>query len=176
MKEPIVETGRLRLRAFRDADAPMILELLNDPDWLRFIGDRKVRTLDDARGYLRKLHDTYARHGFGLYLVERRADGEPLGMCGLVKRDTLRDPDLGFAFLPRHRGVGYAEEAARAALAHAAKDLHLARLAAVATPENTRSASLLEKLGFAREGRTSWNGNENDVVEIWGKTLPTAPP
>ena len=176
MEDPIAETERLRLRRFHESDAPMVLELLNDPQWLRFIGDRQVRSLDDARGYLRKLADGYERNGFGLYLVERKHDREPLGMCGLVKRDTLRHPDLGFAFLPRHRGAGYAEEAARGALAHAAKDLHLARLAAVATPGNARSASLLEKLGFAREGRTSWNGDEKDVVEIWGKTLPTARP
>jgi len=178
MNDPILETERLRLRPFRESDAPMILELLNDPGWLRFIGDRKVRSLDDARGYLRKLHETYERHGFGLYMVERKDDREPLGMCGLVKRDTLPDPDLGFAFLERHRGAGYAQEAARATLGHAANDLGLARLAAVATPDNSRSASLLEKLGFRRESTTPWNGNEKDVVELWGKRLepPTAPP
>jgi len=178
MNDPILETERLRLRPFRDSDAPMVLELLNDPGWLRFIGDRKVRSLDDARGYVRKLHETYERHDFGLYMVERKDDHEPLGMCGLVKRDTLRDPDLGFAFLARHRGAGYAEEAARATLRHAANDLGLPRLAAVVTPGNERSASLLEKLGFARESTTPWNGDDKDVVEIWGKPLeaPTARP
>src|SRR5688572_13488840 len=92
MEDPIVETERLRLRPFRAADAPLLLELLNDPLWLRFIGDRNVRTLDDALGYVGKLEASYARHGFGLYRVERKADGEALGMCGLVKRDTLPDP------------------------------------------------------------------------------------
>jgi RimJ/RimL family protein N-acetyltransferase len=177
MEDPIAETERLRLRPFRESDAPLILELLNDPGWLRFIGDRNVRSLEDARGYLRKLDEAYARHGFGLYRVERASDGEPLGMCGLVKRDTLDDPDLGFAFLARHRGSGYAEEAARATLRHAARDLGLGRLAAVATPDNERSARLLAKLGFARERMTAWNGNANDRVEIWGMRLaPTARP
>ena len=171
MQDPIAETERLRLRPFHESDAPMVLELLNDPAWLRFIGDRKVRSLDDARDYVRKLSGGYERNGFGLYLVERKDDREPLGMCGLVKRDTLRDPDLGFAFLARHRGAGYAEEAARATLLHAKSDLRLPRLAAVATPDNQRSARLLERLGFVRERMTAWNGNENDTVEIWGKRL-----
>jgi len=171
MQDPIAETERLRLRPFHESDAPMVLELLNDPAWLRFIGDRKVRSLDDARDYVRKLSGGYERNGFGLYLVERKDDREPLGMCGLVKRDTLRDPDLGFAFLARHRGAGYAEEAARATLAHAKSDLGLPRLAAIATPDNERSARLLERLGFARERASAWNGNDKDPVEIWGKPL-----
>jgi len=171
MKDPIAETERLRMRPFLESDAAMILELLNDPEWLRFIGDRNVRSLEDARGYLRKLHDAYERYGFGLYLVERRDDREPLGMCGLVKRDTLPDPDLGFAFLARHRGAGYAEEAARATLAHAKGDLRLERLAAVATPGNERSARLLERLGFTRRRTSAWNGNDQDPVEIWGLPL-----
>jgi|SRR5688572_4660235 len=167
MEDPIVETERLRLRPFRAADAPLLLELLNDPLWLRFIGDRNVRTLDDALGYVGKLEASYARHGFGLYRVERKADGEALGMCGLVKRDTLPDPDLGFAFLERHRGAGYAEEAARGTLDHARRDLGLERIAAIATPDNERSVRLLERLGFARAGTTAVSGNGKDTVEIW---------
>ena len=166
-----METQRLRLRRFSESDAPLILELLNDPAWIRFIGDRNVRTLDDARGYLRKLGDSYARHGFGLYCVERKDDGEPVGMCGLVKRETLADPDLGFAFLERHRGCGYAEEAARATLDHARGDLALARLAAIVTPANERSVALLAKLGFTRQSATEWNGEKRDLVEIWARTL-----
>jgi [ribosomal protein S5]-alanine N-acetyltransferase len=167
MEDPIAETERLRLRRFRESDAPMILELLNDPGWLRFIGDRNIRSLDDARGYLRKLEDARERNGFTLYLVERKDAREPLGMCGLVKRDTLPDPDLGFAFLERHRGAGYAEEAARATLDHAKGDLGLESLAAIATPDNERSVRLLEKLGFARAGATALSGNGKDTVEIW---------
>ena len=171
MEDPIAETGRLRLRPFRESDAELILELLNDPEWLRFIGDRNVRSLDDARTYLGKLDAAYAKHGFGLYRVERKADGASLGMCGLVKRDTLPDPDLGFAFLERHRGAGYAEEAARATLDHASRGLGLKRLAAIATPDNERSARLLEKLGFARDGGTTVSGNGKDAVEIWAIRL-----
>ena len=171
MEDPIAETPRLRVRPFVDADAPMILELLNDPMWLRFIGDRNVRTLDDARAYIAKLHASYERHGFGLYRVDRKSDGVALGMSGLVKRDTLANPDLGFAFLERHRGAGYAEEAARATLEHA-RALGLAKVAAVVSPGNQRSKGLLEKLGFARERMMDWDGKEKDVVEIWMLTVP----
>src|SRR5438045_6806067 len=90
----VFETERLRLRAFSMADGPFILELVNDPSWIRFIGDRNVHSVEDTRTYLKKLMQSYTENGFGLYLVERKTDGEPLGMCGLVKRDTLPDADL----------------------------------------------------------------------------------
>src|SRR5690606_38235364 len=101
----VLETQRLVLRRLSAADAPFVLELLNDPAWLEHIGDRGVRTLDDARAYLAAGPVAmYAEHGFGLYLVEVREDGAPAGICGLVRRDFLDDVDLGFAFLPRYRG------------------------------------------------------------------------
>jgi len=149
----ILETDRLRLREFTAEDAPFILELVNEPDWLRFIGDRGIRDLDAARRYIADgPRAMQARLGFSLWCVEARADGMPLGMCGLIKRDNLEHVDLGFAFLARHRGRGYAREAAAAVLAHA-RGLGLGCLAAITDPMNVRSIRLLEALGFRAAGQ-----------------------
>ena len=114
----VLATERLTLRRFTVADAPFTLALLNDPAWLEFIGDKGVRTLEDARDYLRNGPIAmYEREGFGLYLVLRKRGGVPIGMCGLIKRASLADVDVGFAFLPDHRGQGYAHEATAAVLA-----------------------------------------------------------
>ena len=116
------------------------MRLVNDPDWIRYIGDRGVRTEDDARAYLeRGPIAMYARQGFGLWRVARRDDDEPVGMCGLIKRDTLPDVDIGFAFLPAYRGLGYAAEAAAATLALASTRYGLTRVVAIASPDNDRS-------------------------------------
>ena len=104
----ITTTRRLRLRELTYDDAAFVMELVNDPDWLRFIGDRNVHSLEDARGYVDRVRASYDTHGFGLWLVEPLAGGAPLGLAGLLKRATLEHPDLGFAFLPAGRGKGYA--------------------------------------------------------------------
>lgn len=146
---PLLETERLILRHLRLEDAAFVLELTNEPGWLRFIGDRGIHGLEDARAYIEKgPMDLYARFGFGLYRVELKADGTPIGICGLIKRETLEDVDLGFAFLARHTGRGYAIEAAAATLVHGRRDHGLKRIAAITDPENDRSIRLLEKLGF----------------------------
>jgi RimJ/RimL family protein N-acetyltransferase len=145
----VFETFRLVLRRLEERDAEFILTLVNDPAWLQFIGDRGVRTLDEARAYVRNGPiDMYARVGFGLYCVEAKASGETIGICGLIKRDTLDDVDLGFAFLPQWRGGGYAYEAASATMTYARETLNLQRLVAIVSPGNERSIGLLEKLGF----------------------------
>ncbi len=142
------DTPRLRLRRLGLEDAPFILELVNDPDWLRFIGDRGIHDLDAARRYIVDGPQAMqARHGFSLYCVTSKEDGAPLGMCGLIKRDNLEDVDLGFAFLNACRGRGYAREAAAGTLEHA-RALGLRRIAAITDPENARSIHLLEGLGF----------------------------
>src|SRR5215218_10903110 len=116
----VLSTERLVLRRLAAEDAEFILELMNDPDWLRFIGDRGIRTVEDARGYIATGPvDMYARLGFGLYAVELREDRTPIGICGLIRRDWLEDVDLGFAFLPHFRGAGYAHEAAAETLEYA---------------------------------------------------------
>jgi len=149
----VLETGRLDLRQFGPEDAGFILRLVTDPSWRRYIGDRGVCTLEDAARYIdEKLVDQYRRFGFGLYCVVRRTDGCPLGMCGLVKRDTLADVDLGFAFLPEHRGRGYALESASAVIAWARQTLGLGRLVAITSPDNQAAQRLLARLGFRAAG------------------------
>lgn len=134
-------------------DAAFFLRLLNEPSWLENIGDRGVRTLADAEGYIRNnIRAAYQAHGFGLYAVQLRSVPLPIGLCGLVKRDFLPSPDLGFALLPEHCGHGYATEAARAVLKHAQLELRIERLYAIVRSGNQRSVRLLEQLGFRRAG------------------------
>jgi RimJ/RimL family protein N-acetyltransferase len=149
----VLETERLALHRLSVDDAPFILRLLNDPDFHRFIGDRGVRTLDDARNYiLNGPVASYEQHGFGLYLVRMRRTDEPIGMCGLLKREVLQHVDIGFAYLPQFRAQGLAYEAAAAVVAYAGRELGIRRVAGVVKPENASSIRLLEKLGMQREG------------------------
>jgi RimJ/RimL family protein N-acetyltransferase len=165
----ICQSRRLGLRPLTEADAPFLLELLNDPDWHRHIGDRGVRSLDDARAYVRNgPMAMYARHGFGLWAVEGRGDepAEALGICGLLKRDTLDDIDLGFAFLACHRGRGLALEAARLSLDHAREVLGKTRVLAITSLDNHSSIRLLERLGFHFE-RILTLGNDPTPVRLF---------
>ena len=148
----ILETERLTLRLQTTDDADFILELMNDPSWLEFIGDRGLRTVEDAREYIKNgAIRTYEQFGFCFYLVERKEDQSPIGICGFVKRDSLEDVDIGFAFLPQYWGKGYAYEAASATLAYGLDTLGLNRIVAITTQDNHASAKLLEKIGLKFE-------------------------
>ncbi|MFD2371990.1 GNAT family N-acetyltransferase [Brevibacillus sp. GCM10020057] len=148
----VLETERLRLRYQTLDDAAFILELVNDPAWLQYIGDRGVRTLEDARAYIANgAIRSYERDGFGFYLVERKEDRTLLGMCGLVRREGLEDVDIGYAFLPAYRGRGYAHEAASAVMQYATQTLGLSRVVAITAQDNHASGRLLEKLGLRFE-------------------------
>lgn len=148
---PVLETERLRLFELSEhapGDTAFVLELLNDPDFLRYIGDRGVHSLAQAVDYLRDGPvASYRLNGFGLYRVERREDGAAVGMCGLIKRSPLAHPDLGYALLPRFRGHGYVAEAARAVLA-AAREQGIATVLAVVDPDNAASIRTLQGLDF----------------------------
>lgn len=160
----VLETERLILRHQTVEDAAFILELLNDPSWIRYIGDRGVRTLDDARNNIvNGALAMYARLGFGFYLTELKEEGTPIGICGLVKRDFLEDADIGFAFLPRFWGKGYAFEAASAVMGYAQSVLGFKRIVAITTEDNHASAKLLEKLGLHFEGMISYAGKDEKV-------------
>jgi RimJ/RimL family protein N-acetyltransferase len=164
----VANTERLRIRRLVEDDAPFILDLLNQPSFLRFIGDRGVRTEDDARGYIRSGPiESYREHGHGLYAVDLLETGVAIGICGLLKRPTLEDPDIGFAFLPAYWSKGYAMEAAHAVLAHA-DALGLKRIVAITTVDNERSMRLLERLGFAFEGMVK-TGEEGAEVRLFGR-------
>ena len=149
----VLETERLTLRRLTTDDAAFIFRLVNEPSWLRFIGDKGVKTLDDAHDYIRNGPiASYERFGFGLYLAELKGSSRPIGMCGLLKRDTLEHPDIGFALLPEFWGQGYAYESAAAVMAFGKDVLGLDRILAVTNPDNYGSIRLLEKLGLRANG------------------------
>jgi RimJ/RimL family protein N-acetyltransferase len=156
----VVETERLALREFTADDAAFILRIVNEPSFLRYIGDRGVRNLDDARKYIAEGPVAgYARDGHGLMRVDRKSDSVVLGMCGLLKRDELPGPDIGFSFLPEFWSQGYALESARGVLGHARGILGIGRILAITTRDNASSMRLLDKLGFHFERMIAF-GNE----------------
>jgi RimJ/RimL family protein N-acetyltransferase len=148
----ILETERLLLRTISIDDAEFYLRLVNEPTWLQFIGNKGVYTLENARtAILQGPVDMFERLGFCLYLVECKPDSTPIGICGLIKRDTLDDVDIGFAFLPEYCGQGYAYESAFAAMQYGKNEVGLKRLVAIVAPNNDHSIRLLEKLGMKFE-------------------------
>ena len=164
----VIQTRRMYLRELDLGDDAFILELLNEAGFLRYIGDKGVRTLDDAREYLLKgPMDSYARNGFGLYAACLH-QGTPIGICGLVKRVGLDDPDVGFAFLSRYWAKGYAVESAAAVLAHARRVLKLDRILAITSPDNASSIAVLEKIGlkFERMMRLVPDGPEIKLFSV----------
>ena len=160
-----LETPRLRLRPFTLEDAPFALRLLNEPSFLEHIGDKGVRSLEDARRYLEGgPMASYARHGHGLLAVELKEARALIGMCGLLKRDNLDDADLGYAFLPEAWGRGYALEAARAVMDEARRG----RVLAIVSQANAASIRLLEKLAFRFERLAALHEGEPEVaVYAW---------
>lgn len=149
----VLETPRLQLRHVALADDCFFFRLLNEPSWLENIGDRGIRSQADAEGYIRNtvlVH--YQIYGYGMYVVQLKSTTQPIGICGLVQRDFLCAPDLGFALLPDYVGQGYASEAARVLLQHARNNLGIGQLYAIAKRDNRRSISLLDRLGFSRAG------------------------
>jgi RimJ/RimL family protein N-acetyltransferase len=148
----ILQTARLALRTIDTDDAPFYLNLVNTPDFIAHIGDRGIRTLEAARAAIENgPMAMQAALGHSIYLVELADTGVAIGMCGLIKRDTLDGVDLGYAYLPQYFGQGYAYEAAAAVVAHAGS-LGLQRLLAIVSPGNTGSAALLGKLGMRQQG------------------------
>jgi len=159
------DTPRLTLHRLTLADAPFILQLVNEPGWLRHIGDRNIHTLEAAEGYITKGPlASHAQHGFGLDLVRRRDTGEAIGLCGLIQRDYLDAPDIGYAFLQAHHGKGFASEAAAAVMAEARDTRGLRRLWALTSLDNHASMRVLEKCGFRFvEERTAADGVQSRV-------------
>lgn len=145
----VLETDRLLLRRLETDDAEFMLRLLNEPSFLHYIGDRGVRDLEQARQYIvDRIVASYDQFGFGLYMVELESSGEPVGTCGLIKREGMDDVEIGFAFLREFWSRGYAVESAQAVMRHAEEDLGIERVVAIANLDNDRSFKLLEKLGL----------------------------
>lgn len=169
----LLETPRLRLTELAEDDAGFVLALLNTEGFLRHIGDRGVRRLDEARRYLREGPlASYAEHGFGLWKVTRKADGVAVGMSGLVRRDSLPRPDLGYAFLPDYTGQGLASEAGAAVLAHAFGTLRLPQVLAIVSPGNEASVRVLAKLGMREWGLRDFEG---ETLRVFTREAAPAP-
>ncbi|QHL87021.1 GNAT family N-acetyltransferase [Nibribacter ruber] len=167
----VVETDRLTLSRVTPADAPFILEIVNSPGWLMYIGDRNVHTLEQAHFYMENAYfGKYRLQGFGMYLVRRKEDQAAMGLCGLVQREYLPGPDLGYAFLPGFGGKGYATEAAQGVLTYAREELKIPRLLAMTLPDNHASIRLLEKLGF-RFNNTLQDPNTQEDLNLYKKEL-----
>lgn len=174
MSEPVLRTERLVLRELGPEDAPFIRALLNEPSFLQYIGDRGVRTDEDAVRYIEDgPRKSYARHGFGLYRTELAETGEPIGICGLLRRDTLDDVDIGFAFFPRHWRKGYGREAASAVLRMARERFSLSRVVAITSLDNGPSIALLGQLGFVFE-RLVRLGPTGEELRLFGHGAPPA--
>lgn len=168
----LIETDRLILRKLSVDDAEFILDLLNQPSFIHYIGDRGVRTLEDAKRYiLAGAVTSYERFGFGLYLTQLAEGQIPIGICGLVKRDSLKDADVGFAFLPQYWSKGYALESATAVLGYARNTLGLKRILGITTPDNLGSIRVLEKAGLKFERIIQLPGEKTElklfVLEAW---------
>ena len=160
----ILETERLVIRKLSTDDAEFIVELLNQPSFLRYIGDKGVRDNVDAVQYIQTGPvASYERFGFGLYLVELKETGVPIGICGLLKRDSLPDVDVGFAFLPAYWSQGYALESAAAVMTYGREVLGLRRIVAITSPDNDASIRLLEKIGLRFEGMIKLSSDQSEV-------------
>ena len=158
------KTDRLVITELTREDAALMLAILNDPDFIRNVADRGVRTLEQAQDYLeRGPIASYREHHFGMYKVALQ-DGTPIGLCGLVKRDFLEDADIGYAFLPQYRGQGYALEAAQAVMDFARNSLALPRIVALVSPENRASIRLLEKLGLRHQRPITVPGEISEIL------------
>jgi len=144
----IAETTRLHLKEISLSQTDFIIQLLNSPKWLQNIGDRNVRDKEAAENYIRNLQKAYNKDGFGLWIMELKSTNEPIGMCGLVNRENLPHPDIGFALLPDYEGVGYGYEAASKTMELVKTQFKLPTVLAITAKHNTASQRLLEKVGL----------------------------
>ena len=167
----VLETERQILRQLTQDDAEFIFELLNEPSWIQNIGDRNIRTLDDARAYIVKGPGaSYAKNGFGLYLIVLKETNESIGMCGLIRREGLEDIDIGYALLPRYWSKGYAVEAAQAVKEYAKDVVGLKRIVAIVDPANQGSIRVLEKIGLRYEKMIRLSADDIDL-KLFGTAL-----
>lgn len=161
----LFETERLQIRTFAAADDAFVLELLNTPSWLQYIGDRQIHTLADAQRYImNNLLRLYVEQGYGAWVVVLKETGQAIGICGLFKRKYLEQPDIGFAFLPQAEGQGYGFEAATGTVEYSRRQLPFPRLFAITQPGNHRSNRLLKRLGFTLQGTILPPGEAEELM------------
>ena len=164
-----LETSRLIIDKITITDAPFVLAMLNDDNFISYVADRGVRTIEQAQTYIsNRIAASYKEHGFGMAAVRLKGSGETIGMCGLVKRDSLPDIDLGYGFLPAGRGQGYAYEAVVAVMAWGKKELALPRLAAIIHPKNTASRNLAAKIGMSFDSMIRLTPDDDEIcLYLW---------
>jgi RimJ/RimL family protein N-acetyltransferase len=161
----VLETERLRLRFFTLNDTDFIVRLLNTSGWIQYIGDRNVKTKEQAETYLRNgAFKSYEVNGFGLSMVEIKKGNIPIGMSGILRRDELENPDIGFAFLPEYMGKGYAQEISQAIMKYAKEVLKLEKILAITLPTNQPSIKLLEKIGLSFQKHFSFPGTNEELM------------
>ncbi len=157
----MIQTERLELREYTLKDAPFIFKLMNSEGWLKNIGDRNIKTIEDAEAYIVKNYlSSYEKHGFGPYLVTLKEDGTPIGSSGLYKRDNLEFPDVGFAFMSEFGNKGYAFESTQAVMKYALEKLKYQTIVGITLPENIPSIKLLKKLGLSEVGTYTYEDGE----------------
>lgn len=168
----ILETKRLKLLEFEKSDAKFILELLNEPAWIEFIGEKNVHTLIDAENFIiNNLNPSYSNNGYGLYAIKLKEDNTSIGMCGLVNRPGLSDIDLGFACLSKYQRHGYAYESSIATLNYAKNVLKIDKVVAITNPNNTASGKLLDKLGFRFDKLIDLSEEGKDICKLYTPQL-----
>lgn len=162
----VLETQRLILRELQPtADCDFVIALLNSEGWLKYIGERNVRTQEQAQAYIALWLDSYAKNGFGLWAVVDQQNHHPIGLCGLIRRDRLPHVDIGFAFLPEYIGKGFAKEAALATLRFGFERAQLDKIIAITLPNNTPSRALLKSIGLHQESEIDWDG---ELLLVYG--------
>ncbi|MCT6700297.1 GNAT family N-acetyltransferase [Rheinheimera sp. 4Y26] len=160
----LFSSPRLLFHLLTQADAALMLRLLNEPTFIANIADRGVRTLEQAEKYLNEGPlAMYRQHGFGMYRVTRKEDGLDIGLCGLVYRDYLGKPDIGYAFFPEFAGQGYASEAAAAVFSYGKNVLQLPEIVGIVAPHNIASQKVLQKLGLQKQGQLQVPGEDKKV-------------
>lgn len=160
----ILQTPRLVLREAKLTDAPFILRLYNEPDWIKNIGDRGIHSLEDAQKQVGKMTKSYLEHGFGFYVMSLRENEKPIGVCGLIKREFLEYHDLGFGLLSEYEGKGLAFEAAKDMMDYAFTKLNFSYLQAITIESNSRSRRLLEKLGMKHFATNIEPGSGDEII------------
>lgn len=165
MKSFEIKTARLKLSKISEIDVQLIYDIFTDPICIKFIGDRGIRSLDDAKSYIaERFVGHYEKHGYGMYKVSLEGNDSGIGICGLIQRDEDNPPDIGFAFLTAFRGGGYCTEAAKAVLEYEHQEHDLPMILAYTDPENTASQKVLEKLGMSKKEITQLPGQDFDSM------------
>ena len=164
----ILETDRLQILEFEKSDAQFIFELINEPEWIEYIGDKNVKNVNDAENFItNKLMPSYSENGYGLYVVKLKKTGKPIGMCGLVNRLGLNNTDIGFAYLKKYQRKGFAFESSTAILDYAKNILNLNRVVAITNPNNIASGKLLEKLGLTFDKMIDLSEDGKDICKLF---------